>query len=101
MSRTFLFFYIFTLPSALLTVTSTPASDLIVLFIVTYGFIGLEIISIELDDPFGDDAIDFDNLGSAFVSNAQLSQNSSVFRFSGMILLSNFFCIASSDPSSL
>jgi predicted membrane chloride channel (bestrophin family) len=64
MSRTFLFFYIYTLPSALLTASSTPEADLVVLFIVTYGFIGLELISIELDDPFGDDVIDFDTLRS-------------------------------------
>jgi predicted membrane chloride channel (bestrophin family) len=64
MSRTFLFFYIYTLPSALLTASSTPAADLVVLFIVTYGFIGLELISIELDDPFGDDVIDFDTIRS-------------------------------------
>ena len=67
MSRTFLFFYIYTLPSALLTASSTPEADLVVLFIVTYGFIGLELISIELDDPFGDDVIDFDTLRSLHV----------------------------------
>jgi hypothetical protein len=68
MSRTFLFFYIYTLPSALLTASSTPEADLVVLFIVTYGFIGLELISIALDDPFGDDIIDFDTLRSIHVS---------------------------------
>jgi Bestrophin, RFP-TM, chloride channel len=68
MSRTFIFFYIYTLPSALLTASSTPIADLVVLFIVTYGFIGLELISVELDDPFGDDVIDFDTLGSLYVS---------------------------------
>jgi ion channel-forming bestrophin family protein len=71
MSRTFIFFYIFTLPSALLTASSTPGADLVVLFIVTYGFIGLELISIELDDPFGDDAIDFDTLRSVVVRITQ------------------------------
>jgi predicted membrane chloride channel (bestrophin family) len=68
MSRTFLFFYIYTLPSALLTASSTPEADLVILFIVTYGFIGLELISIELDDPFGEDVIDFDTLRSIQVS---------------------------------
>jgi ion channel-forming bestrophin family protein len=71
MSRTFIFFYIFTLPSALLTASSTPGADLVVLFIVTYGFIGLELISVELDDPFGDDAIDFDALRSVVVRITQ------------------------------
>jgi len=28
---------------------------------MTYGFMGLEIVAIELDDPFGDDENDFDN----------------------------------------
>jgi predicted membrane chloride channel (bestrophin family) len=69
MSRTFIFFYIYTLPSALLTASSTPVADLVVLFIVTYGFIGLELISVELDDPFGDDVIDFDTQGSIHVSH--------------------------------
>jgi predicted membrane chloride channel (bestrophin family) len=39
---------------------------------VTYGFVGLETVSIELDDPFGDDENDFDNLGMALVSNNSL-----------------------------
>jgi hypothetical protein len=39
---------------------------------VTYGFVGLETVSIELDDPFGDDENDFDNLGMALVSNTIL-----------------------------
>ena len=34
-------------------------------FFVTYGFVGLEYVSFELDDPFGDDDNDFDNLGMA------------------------------------
>jgi predicted membrane chloride channel (bestrophin family) len=31
-------------------------------FFVTAAFIGLELVSIELDDPFGHDANDFDNI---------------------------------------
>ena len=31
---------------------------------------GLETVSIELDDPFGDDENDFDNLGMALVSTS-------------------------------
>ena len=31
---------------------------------------GLETVSIELDNPFGDDDNDFDNLGMAYVSRS-------------------------------
>jgi len=36
-------------------------------FFITYGFVGLEYVSMELDDPFGDDPNDFDDLGMAEV----------------------------------
>jgi len=62
MARTFLFFYVFTLPLALVNDPSAPAVHAITVFLVTYGFLGLETVSIELDDPFGDDANDFKNL---------------------------------------
>jgi hypothetical protein len=38
--------------------------------VLTYGFMGLETVSIELDNPFGDDDNDFDNLGMAYVSSS-------------------------------
>jgi len=67
MGRTFLFVWVFTLPFALVNdVVKLPALILIVFFI-TYGFVGLEYVSIELDDPFGDDPNDFDVLGLAQV----------------------------------
>lgn len=31
-------------------------------FLMTYGFVGLELVAIELDNPFGNDANDFDNM---------------------------------------
>jgi predicted membrane chloride channel (bestrophin family) len=34
-------------------------------FFVTYSFVGIELLSIELDDPFGPDANDFDNIPMA------------------------------------
>ena len=37
-------------------------------FLLTYGFVGLEIISIELDNPFGDDANDFNNSAMAMTA---------------------------------
>lgn len=53
MARTFLLFYIFTLPFALLSDISSPYVHLVVIFFLTYGFVGLEIVAVELDDPFG------------------------------------------------
>lgn len=65
MARTFLFFWIFTLPFALVREISEPVQAMLIVFFTTYGFIGLEYVSMELDDPFGDDPNDFDDLGMA------------------------------------
>jgi len=54
----FLFAYIYSLPFALLSVISKPVQNVVVVFIASYGFIGIEHCSIQLDDPFGDDPID-------------------------------------------
>lgn len=68
MARTFLFFWVFTLPFALCNVfTDDPSEPMAIILIVTYGFVGLEYVSMELDDPFGDDPNDFDDLGMAQV----------------------------------
>ena len=40
---------------------------LFIMLVITYGFIGLEYVAIELDDPFGDDPNDFDVRGLAEV----------------------------------
>jgi len=53
MARTFLFFYTYTLPFALLSVESHPVQDIVLVFLITYGIIGIEQITIEMDDPFG------------------------------------------------
>jgi len=68
MSRTFLFFYLFTVPFALLGDVSQPVAHCVVVFFLTYGFMGMEYVSIELDDPFGSDSNDFDNGRMAQVS---------------------------------
>ena len=34
-------------------------------FFLTYAFLGLEVLSIELENPFGKDLVDIDNLGVA------------------------------------
>mmetsp|Transcript_14458 Transcript_14458/g.20816 ORF Transcript_14458/g.20816 Transcript_14458/m.20816 type:complete len:121 (-) Transcript_14458:36-398(-) len=61
MARTFLFTYVFTVPFALLSDSSKPIAHCVVIFFLTYGFMGVEYTSIELDDPFGGDENDFDN----------------------------------------
>lgn len=59
MARTFLFFWVFSLPFVLVaesdTDTSTPVYTihdcvevLLILFVCTYGFLGLEYVSVEL-----------------------------------------------------
>ena len=68
MARTFLFFYVFSFPFALLSDSSSGHVHCIVIFVLTYGFMGLELVSIELEDPFGDDDNDFDNLGMALTA---------------------------------
>ena len=66
MARTFLFAYVFTLPFAMLGDDGSSAfAHCLIVFVVTYGFVGLELVAIELHDPFGDDENDFDNLGLA------------------------------------
>lgn len=75
MARTFLFLYVYTLPFALLEDASDAVAHVLVIFLVTYGFVGLETVSIELDDPFGNDENDFDNLGMALVSFSYTSIN--------------------------
>merc|ERR1712008_404588 len=37
----------------------------IVIFVLTYAFMGLETVALQLDCPFGTDENDFDNVGMA------------------------------------
>ena len=60
MTRIFLFVWMFSLPFALLHDVSEPYSIILIIFFITYGFFGLEFVSIELDDPFGDDPNDLE-----------------------------------------
>lgn len=62
MARTFLFFYVFTVPFVLIGDSSSVYAHCCQAFVLTYGFVGLELVAMELDDPFGDDANDFKNL---------------------------------------
>mmetsp|Transcript_28918 Transcript_28918/g.43673 ORF Transcript_28918/g.43673 Transcript_28918/m.43673 type:complete len:369 (+) Transcript_28918:106-1212(+) len=68
MARTFLFFYVFTVAFVLLGDASSATTHCITIFILTFGFMGLEYVSIELDNPFGEDDNDFDNLGMAYTA---------------------------------
>jgi hypothetical protein len=53
--------YVFSLPMLFLgEKSSTVSEDIVTVFLLTYGFIGLALTSAELDDPFGDDPNDFD-----------------------------------------
>lgn len=62
MTRTIVLIYVFTLP--LIFLKETPETLIYehctVIFLLTYGFVSLELVSIESDDPFGDDDNDFD-----------------------------------------
>lgn len=62
MSRTFVFLYVFVVPFVLVEDNSSFFAHCFTVFIMTFGFIGLEICAINLDDPFGDDENDFDNM---------------------------------------
>jgi len=66
MTRTLVIIYIYTIP--LIFVESnenTPLWECLFVFLLAYGFMGLELVAIELDDPFGNDDNDFDTLSFA------------------------------------
>jgi len=66
MARTFLFLFVFSLPFVVLMDDGSSALvHCLAVFVMTFGFVGLEFVAIELDDPFGDDPNDFDNDGLA------------------------------------
>lgn len=65
MARTMMFLWVFTLPFALASDSSTLLVHCVVVLLLTYAFLGLETVSLQLDDPFGTDENDFDNLGMA------------------------------------
>lgn len=65
MARTFLFLYLYSIPLILVADESSLIAHCFAVFLMTYGFMGLEMIAIALDDPFGDDPIDFKCLALA------------------------------------
>merc|ERR1711953_958348 len=66
MTRAFLFVWVYTLPMVLLKEYRLWSSILIVL-LTTFGFVGIEYVSMALDDPFGDDTNDVDEHGMALL----------------------------------
>jgi predicted membrane chloride channel (bestrophin family) len=66
MNKTFLLVWTFTLPCALCHDDfNQPFLVMFLVFLTTFGFLGLEFVSMDLADMFGDDPCDFDNLGYA------------------------------------
>ena len=65
MARTFLFLYVYTIPFVMLSDDSSDFAHCFAVFLMTFGFMGLELVAIELDDPFGDDPNDFNNTALA------------------------------------
>jgi len=64
-SRTMMFLWVFSLPFAIASDSSSSLAHMLCVFFMTYAFFGLEEMSKQLEDPFGHDDNDFDNLGLA------------------------------------
>jgi predicted membrane chloride channel (bestrophin family) len=57
MGRAFLFLWVFTMPLVLVKVVDGFVSACIFLFFLTYGFVGMELVAMQLLNPFGDGKI--------------------------------------------
>jgi len=68
MARVILYFWVFTLPLALIHSRYPLWGICMLIFLLTYGFIGIEFVCIEMSDPFGDDANDFDQVNLARIA---------------------------------
>lgn len=67
MTRAFLLFWVYTLPLVLLK-DYRLWSALLIVSLVSFGFIGIEYVSMALDDPFGDETNDVDEHGMALLA---------------------------------
>jgi len=67
MTRTFVYIWVYSLPWVLYNDEIQLPALILIVFFITYAFVGLECVSIELDDPYGNDPNDFDVLGMANV----------------------------------
>jgi predicted membrane chloride channel (bestrophin family) len=65
MTRMFLFFWVYSMPLVLLAEMENLWDTVVVIFLITFGFVGTEYVSMTLDDPFGSDANDIDEQGMA------------------------------------
>ena len=83
MARTILVFWVYTLPFALQHTPYPLWGICMLVFILTYGFIGIEAVCVEMSDPFGDDANDFDqvNLARVRISKMNTRLISFIFEF--------------------
>lgn len=63
MGRTFLFLWVYTMPLALMGLEIQLIATLAFVFFISYGYIGLELISMKLLNPFGNDVNDLDIVG--------------------------------------
>ena len=59
MARTILFVWLATLPFSLVHESYPLWGISLLIFLLTYGFLGLEFVSIHMHDPFGEDDLDF------------------------------------------
>jgi hypothetical protein len=59
MTRTLLLFWIFSLPLVLIRDDTSLWSAVVTMCLITFGYMGLEYVSLEFDDPFGNDPNDF------------------------------------------
>lgn len=62
-ARTLLFLWVFSLPVSLQASPSGIFAKCFTVFFLTYAFLGMEVMSIELEDPFGTDDNDINCLG--------------------------------------
>lgn len=69
MARTILFIWLGVLPLGLCQQDYPLWGICMLTFLLTFGFLGLEYVSIEMSDPFGVDTTDFDLYSMAQVSS--------------------------------
>jgi len=60
LTKTLLFFWIFMLPFTIAQDIQNLHASALIMFMLVYGFVGLEFVAMEMDDPFGSDANDMD-----------------------------------------
>jgi hypothetical protein len=70
MARIFLFLWLYTVPFSIchFDFSNGAMVPVTMIFLITFGFMGMEYVSIELSDPFGEDPSDFDDLGLAQIA---------------------------------